>query len=254
MALTIVPGLNSYVSEADADTYLEGSIRAATIWPTLSTSVRRQALSSARRLIDQLSFVGTPTGVLHVATALVAAGGTGYVVGDVLALGGSAQVKVLTAPGGVVATVEIVHAGYYLVFPTSPVAGTGGTGAGATFTLTSADQVLAWPRTGVSGVGETEIPTDLQAAQCELAFELTQDPSLETATDASKNIRRVAAGSAEVSFFRPTTGARFPTVVMQYLTAYLGSGPNAGVGLASGTDGESWFEDPNPFGLTRGHP
>jgi hypothetical protein len=144
-----------------------------------------------------------------------------------------------------------VHAGYYTTFPTSPVAVTGGTGTGATFTLTSGEQLQAWPRTGATGYDDTEIPQLIKDAQCELAFELTQDPSLETATDASKNIRRVAAGSAEISFFKPTSGARFPTIVTELLKPLLGGASGVAGSFASGTGACAFDED---FGFTKGLP
>jgi len=78
---------------------------------------------------------------LQLTVAVVAAGGAGYVVGDVLTLSGgtfttAAQVTVLTAPAGVVATVSITRPGRYTVAPGNPVATTGGTGAGCTITAT----------------------------------------------------------------------------------------------------------------------
>lgn len=98
-----------------------------------------------------------------VTAAVVANGGTGYAVGDVITLasgattsapiGAPAQLVVLTAPGGVVGTVSVVNqvngsasaiGGSYFAVQTNPVAqgsvaGVGGStsaGTGATFTLT----------------------------------------------------------------------------------------------------------------------
>lgn len=89
--------------------------------------------------------------------ATVAAGGTGYAVGDEITLasgdstavpiGAPAVLRVLTAPAGVVATVEVVAqvidsspaaGGSYFSQQTNPVAqgSTTGVGTGATFTLT----------------------------------------------------------------------------------------------------------------------
>ncbi len=72
----------------------------------------------------------------------VAAGGTGYAVDDVLTLSGgspttAATVRVLTAPGGVVATVEVLSAGIdYGSTPSDPVSTTGGAGTGCTLNCT----------------------------------------------------------------------------------------------------------------------
>lgn len=92
-----------------------------------------------------------------VTAAAVAAGGTGYAVGDEITLasglttnppiGAPAILRVLTAPAGVVGTVEVVsqiinsvppHGGSYFAVQTNPVAqgSTTGNGTGATFNLT----------------------------------------------------------------------------------------------------------------------
>lgn len=73
----------------------------------------------------------------------VAAGGSGYVAGDVLTFTGgtfstAGTITVLTAPGGAVATVEITNPGRYSVAPSDPVSVSGGSGTGATFNLTFA--------------------------------------------------------------------------------------------------------------------
>lgn len=75
----------------------------------------------------------------------VAAGGTGYVVGEIITLTGgtfsiAAQVEVLTLSGSAVATARIFNQGIYTVDPTDAVAqgSTSGSGSGATFNLTFA--------------------------------------------------------------------------------------------------------------------
>jgi hypothetical protein len=77
---------------------------------------------------------------IGVVTATVSAGGSGYVVGDVLTVSGGTQttvatLTVATLSGSAVATVSISNAGVYTAAPTNPAATTGGTGTGATFTL-----------------------------------------------------------------------------------------------------------------------
>lgn len=76
-----------------------------------------------------------------IATAVPAAAGTGYVVGDeLLVLGGEgdqAYVTVATIGGsGTVTGVTISSAGTYSTTPTSPAATSGGSGVGCTLTLT----------------------------------------------------------------------------------------------------------------------
>lgn len=79
----------------------------------------------------------------QVGTATVAAGGTGYVLGDVLTIpGGNGVPAQLTVTGvdggGAVTVVAVTFAGNYSDFPvTSAVAATGGNGSGAKFNLTT---------------------------------------------------------------------------------------------------------------------
>lgn len=96
-----------------------------------------------------------------VTAAAVSNGGTGYAVGDIITLAGTpqgdlpigapAQLRVLTAPGGVIATVEVIsqvidavppQGGSYFNVQTNPVAqgSTTGSGIGATFNLTFGGQ------------------------------------------------------------------------------------------------------------------
>jgi len=76
-------------------------------------------------------------------SATVAAGGTGYTVGDDITLvGGTGTASVFnvdTVSGGVVTAVSIVTAGSYTVKPTDPVSTTGGTGTGCTLNVTFDD-------------------------------------------------------------------------------------------------------------------
>lgn len=96
-------------------------------------------------LLDQLVQVATSR---HLSAIAVNAGGAGYTAGDILGITGTggtsthvAQIEVLTAPAGVIATARVYQGGAYTVDPTTVVANaaTGGTGAGATFNLTFAD-------------------------------------------------------------------------------------------------------------------
>ena len=84
----------------------------------------------------------TATCTLGAIVAVVSAGGSGYLVGDVLTISGgtftvAATVTVATLSGSAVATVTISNGGSYTLFPTNPVSTTGGTGTGATFTLSN---------------------------------------------------------------------------------------------------------------------
>ncbi|TXH03800.1 MAG: hypothetical protein E6R07_10335 [Nevskiaceae bacterium] len=73
--------------------------------------------------------------------ATVAAAGTGYVVGDVLALSGGtstigAQLKVTAVSGaGAITGISVVNGGAYSAVPASPASLSGGSGSGATVNL-----------------------------------------------------------------------------------------------------------------------
>ena len=99
---------------------------------------------------------------IGVVTAVVSAGGSGYVVGDVLTVSGGTQttaatLRVATVSTGAVATVTIVNVGAYTATPTNPVSVTGGTGTSATFTLSFGIN-NAFTIT-VPGTGYIETPT-----------------------------------------------------------------------------------------------
>jgi hypothetical protein len=79
----------------------------------------------------------------NVKAAAIAGGGAGYVVGDVLTVVGGTIVSTLVATlevtaeaAGVITGIRVFNCGAYSAQPGNPVSVTGGTGAGATFTLT----------------------------------------------------------------------------------------------------------------------
>lgn len=99
-------------------------------------------------------------------------------------------------------------------------------------------------------------PDNVQWATYEYALTLLGDATALEQVDAGSNIESVGAGSARVSFFKPTLGssAPFPANVMRFLAAYLTEigATVAGGGFASGTDTKSKIPTSNDFGLTHG--
>jgi hypothetical protein len=93
-------------------------------------------------LLDRIKEFATSNSVTAVSS--VAAGGTGYTVGDVLTASGgtstiAAQFVVTTVGGGgAVTAVRISQSGAYTSNPGNPVSTTGGTGTGCTLNLTFA--------------------------------------------------------------------------------------------------------------------
>jgi hypothetical protein len=104
---------------------------------------------------------GTATLLLY--SPVVNAGGTGYTVGDTLTIVGgtfspnAAQLTVSTVSSGVITAVTILGGGTYTATPTYPASVTGGTGTGATFTM-SAGIASVFPIV-VAGSGYIEQPT-----------------------------------------------------------------------------------------------
>jgi hypothetical protein len=85
---------------------------------------------------------GLPTGFGSYAfdkTSAIVVPGTGYVVGDIVTIGGgtsttAAQIRVATVTAGAVTAYTVHVPGVYTVLPSNPVSTTGGTGTGLEFT------------------------------------------------------------------------------------------------------------------------
>jgi hypothetical protein len=174
MVSILVVGTNTYVTRAQANTYLGDSFAWATNWDALLDTQKDQALLSAFRLLEKQDWEGTPT----TATAHFPAEG----VTDCL--------------------------GTAIVPPT--------------------------------------VPPDIEAAQIELAYAISQNPDLEDAVTTDDNTRRLQAGSASIEFFNrdgsliPT---RFPGNVMELIKCYLRSSSASCGPEAIGATGESLFDD-----------
>jgi hypothetical protein len=178
----------------------------ATQWKgTRETMV--QALAHPREGIV-VDGVTLPTSLVHAAT--IGAGGTGYVVGDIVTLvGGTADTvatfRVDTAPGGVVSAVSPIQRGDYDVLPTMPAATTGGTGAGLTLNVT-----FGGPVNLVQAIIEYALRAskyDELAPDSPVPFERT-DPSgnqVPAGGFVTGKAERVGPISEEVTFADPTT-------------------------------------------------
>lgn len=266
MTSPLIVGKNSYGSLEAASAYLGDSIRASS-WADLDQDIQLKALYSATRLLEKQLWNGTKSALRVVTAVAIQAGGTGYAVGDELTvLGGTgemaASAKVLTAPGGVVATVQLLDEGGYTADPTSPAATTGGAGTGCTLALTLATQTLTFPMTGLTDKYGTAVdgltyPLPVQQAEYELAFELSLDSDLETAKGTGSNISAVHAGAVGVNYFRPTdtpgVDQRFPEIVQELIAPFIG-GPSGPLSTVTGTDIESSFDGDDELTVTQGLP
>ena len=106
--------------------------------------------------IKMLRAIADIVGAIHVATFGIVAGGTGYVVGDVLTLTGTgsgtaifaARAIVTSVAAGVIDGIRVESAGAYSTAPdptATSIATTGGTGTGATLTVTLSTPYSATP-------------------------------------------------------------------------------------------------------------
>ena len=265
--MALVVGINSYASRAYADAYLAASTRAADNWSVLGATEKENALITAFRMIERSTFQGDRTPVTRITAGTVSAGGSGYSVGDVLTLAGgtgrAATFEILTISTGAAATIKLLDAGDYTTAPASPASVTSSPGSAATIAITTATQTSRWPRSNVTDaegdtVDEDTVPDQILQAQCELAYELTQDASIETARDQNSNIASVnAGGGVGVTFFRPQDqNGRFPPTVQELLREFLGLAAGASAAsesIALGSECESSFSRCK-FGLSEGTP
>ena len=125
-----------------------------------------------------------------------------------------------------------------------------------------AAQENAWPRTGLTypdgtAVSTSEVPQEVENATALLAGSIAISAKVADEGTSGSNIKGVKAGSAEVDFFRAQKGKPLQDetafkLVQQWLEA---SALSSALGpLATGTDGESTFEDIDQWGRTRGFP
>jgi len=267
MVSVLVTNNNTYVSLADATSYLADSPR-TTAWAFLDEDTQKRSVISATREFQKQIFLGTKGALNVVATATVNAGGSGYAVDDVLTVstgtGVAATVKVLTLSTTAVATVQLTSAGLYSVDPTTTgVATTGGGGTSCTLDLTLETQPLAFPRTGLTdkdgtAVSSTAVPQTVKDALIEQAYLISQDTATEGSTGTADNNKVLSAGAVKIERFRPTAGTRFAAVVQELLSPFLQGLSNLTVPYISGvkdSDGvliTSSFDDVDRYGLSDG--
>lgn len=84
---------------------------------------------------------------------------------------------------------------------------------------TDSDQILAWPRSGISGVNSDVIPQAILDAQCELALAFLRDDL--TADDGSRGVRRLQAGSVSIEYDGRAPAKRLPDAASALLAPFL---------------------------------
>lgn len=118
-------------------------------------------------------------------------------------------------------------------------------------------QVPAFPRTGLTscdGVAQSSVttPDDIKNGQIELAYAISQDPTIATVANSGSNTKRLQAGSASIEFFNSTDGSggvtasRFPANVQELFRCYL-AGMDGGGAESFGTCDRSIFDPCNSY-------
>lgn len=252
--MSLQVGINSYGTRDEGLDYCNSRLNCAGFVAATSL-IQDQALMTATAMLDRQIWAGTkvdpaqildwprtglvdsegvviPTTNVRATVAAITAGGTGHAVGDLITLTGSSIVptvlRVLTISTGAITSVEIKYCGQRTAAPSNPVAqdSTTGAGTGATFTMT-------WT---------VDVPQFIKDATYELANWLISDPSILNNSQGS-NINRLKAGSAEIWFFKPTSGSRFPTIIQEMIGQYLESPGTGFSSLFVSNSGESELQD-----------
>jgi hypothetical protein len=90
---------------------------------------------------------------------------------------------------------------------------------------------------------------DVVTACYELACAAVADPKVLAQDSAAKNVKRVGAKGAEVEFFAPTPGGRFPLRVLELLGPRLTSADTYASAYVSGVSDGSDFDDDDRYGI-----
>ncbi len=113
------------------------------------------------------------------------------------------------------------------------------------------DQVLAFPRTGLTDRNGMPLPTDavptiVEEAAYELALILNSSTDVLNKPTTGTNVKRLKAGSVEIENFRPTdtTSTRLPQIVHEMVGLWL-RGSDGDRGYYYGAD-ESRYTAPDP--------
>lgn len=112
-------------------------------------------------------------------------------------------------------------------------------------------QPLAFPRTGLTDLegdtlGSDELPAEFLDGFCELVLAMAGGAEVETLATTESNVGSLKAGPVAITFWRGVSSAlaaRFPLSVNELFGRWLAGGRPVVGGVATGTDGESDFDD-----------
>jgi hypothetical protein len=94
---------------------------------------------------------------------------------------------------------------------------------------TVSDQMLAWPRSGISGVDSSTVPQDVVNAQCEMALALIRDDlTLNDASRGMRSLREQVGGLVTETVYDGRAPLRaLPDAVAAFLRPYFAAAESA---------------------------
>lgn len=117
---------------------------------------------------------------------------------------------------------------------------------------TDSAQLNQWPRTGtgVDGVEDDAVPTDITSATIELALAFIGGSDVQNQQSTAERVRSMSAGSVSITNFRgvDTVASRFPQIVQELVAKYLGGSSSSFAAKATGVDTETIFPVELGFG------
>lgn len=121
-------------------------------------------------------------------------------------------------------------------------------------------QDLDFPRVGLTdcegnSVSAAESLEIAKEGEFEYALALLQDPSLLNSTNTTgTNTKKIEAGSAKITFFRPQSGSKYPLQVLTIMNCFfLGNSSSAATSMSvSGNCDSSSFTNDKSNGLVEG--
>jgi hypothetical protein len=120
----------------------------------------------------------------------------------------------------------------------------------------------AWPRTNVTyldgtAVSTTEVPIEVDQATMLLAGSIAINATVSQTATSGSNTKRLKAGSAEVEYFKATSGKALQdetawALVKQFMGRVTSNSVGATAPGSSGVETSSFLDDQQGFGLTKG--
>ena len=106
------------------------------------------------------------------------------------------------------------------------------------------EQGTAWPRTGVPGFEDGDVPQQIVDANSLLAKYIHEGMAIELNVSTANNVRRIKAGSVEQEYFFPlTNGTRLPLPVQELLAGLTCGGATIAAAQSFDTDRCSSADD-----------